>query len=53
LRGGRVGFTVAQNLRFYGGVYGIENAAYAERAVWALEMAGLTNKEKPLTGALS
>jgi ABC-2 type transport system ATP-binding protein len=45
--------TVAQNLRFYGGVYGLEGAAYAERAAWALEMAGLTTKEKLLTGDLS
>jgi ABC-2 type transport system ATP-binding protein len=45
--------TVAQNLRFYGGVYGLEGAAYAERAAWALEMAGLATKEKLLTGDLS
>ena len=45
--------TVAQNLRFYGGVYGLEGAAYAERAAWALEMAGLATKKKLLTGDLS
>lgn len=45
--------TVAQNLRFYGGVYGLEGAAHAGRAAWALEMAGLTGKEKVLTGDLS
>jgi ABC-2 type transport system ATP-binding protein len=45
--------TVAQNLRFYGGVYGLEGAAYAERAAWGLEMAGLTTKENFLTGDLS
>jgi ABC-2 type transport system ATP-binding protein len=45
--------TVAQNLRFYGGVYGLEGPAYAERAAWALEMAGLTAQEKLLTGGLS
>jgi ABC-2 type transport system ATP-binding protein len=45
--------TVAQNLRFYGGVYGLNNAAYDERSTWALEMAGLTGKGQLLTGELS
>jgi ABC-2 type transport system ATP-binding protein len=44
---------VAQNLRFYGGIYGLEGAEYADRAAWALEMAGLTGKEKVLTADLS
>jgi ABC-2 type transport system ATP-binding protein len=45
--------TVAQNLRFYGGVYGLEGTAYTKRAAWALEMAGLSAKGKLLTGDLS
>jgi ABC-2 type transport system ATP-binding protein len=45
--------TVAQNLRFYGGVYGLEGRAYVERAAWALEMAGLKAQAKLLTGDLA
>ncbi len=45
--------TVAQNVRFYGGVYGLEGAVYAERAAWALEMAGLRTQKDLLTRDLS
>ena len=44
--------TIAQNLRFFGGVYGLEGRAYAERADWAVRMSGLAGKEDRLTGSL-
>src|SRR6187399_3289070 len=33
--------TVDQNIRFFGGVYGLRGAAFAERRAFVLEMAGL------------
>jgi ABC-2 type transport system ATP-binding protein len=44
--------TVAQNLRFFGGVYGLRGATARERETWALHMAGLEGKEDRLTGEL-
>jgi len=44
--------SVAQNLRFFGGVYGLTGARARDREVWALEMAGLEGKENRLTGEL-
>jgi ABC-2 type transport system ATP-binding protein len=44
--------TVAQNLRFFGGVYGLRGGAAREREGWALRMAGLERKEDRLTGQL-
>jgi ABC-2 type transport system ATP-binding protein len=44
--------TVRQNLRFFGGVYGLRGPAYAQREAWAVEMAGLGGKEDLLTGSL-
>ena len=44
--------TVRQNLRFFGGVYGLHGRAYAEREAWALATAGLTGKEDLLTRSL-
>ena len=44
--------TVAQNLRFFGGVYGLRGGAARERESWALRMAGLEGKEDRLTGEL-
>jgi ABC-2 type transport system ATP-binding protein len=44
--------TVAQNLRFYGGVYGLRGALAREREAWAVHMAGLDGKEDRLTGEL-
>jgi ABC-2 type transport system ATP-binding protein len=44
--------TVAQNLRFFGGVYGLHGAAAREREAWAVRMAGLEGKEHRLTGEL-
>jgi ABC-2 type transport system ATP-binding protein len=44
--------TVAQNLRFFGGVYGLEGALQREREAWAIGMAALAGKEDLLTGSL-
>lgn len=44
--------SVLQNLRFYGGVYGLTGERLRRRLDWALEMADLTGKEHRLTGAL-
>jgi ABC-2 type transport system ATP-binding protein len=40
---------VVQNLRFFGGVYGLRGRDLAEREAWALEMAGLAGKQQRLT----
>jgi ABC-2 type transport system ATP-binding protein len=45
--------TVMENIRFYGGIYGIENARIEERAGWAIEMAGLNGREDTLTRELA
>jgi len=44
--------TVAQNLRFFGGVYGLRGRGAREREAWALEMSGLEGKQDRLTGEL-
>jgi len=44
--------TVAQNLAFWGGVYGLRGAALRERSAWAVAMADLTGREGLLTGDL-
>lgn len=44
--------TVAQNLAFFGGAYGVEGAAFRERSAWARRMADLEGKEALLTGSL-
>jgi ABC-2 type transport system ATP-binding protein len=44
--------TVAQNLRFFGGVYRLHGASARERESWAVRMAGLEGKEDRLTGEL-
>jgi ABC-2 type transport system ATP-binding protein len=44
--------TVAQNLEFFGGVYGLHGPAFRDRRAWALEMAGLVGKQDLLTRAL-
>jgi ABC-2 type transport system ATP-binding protein len=44
--------TVIENLRFFGGVYGLSGAAARERQVWALKMAGLEGKQQRLTREL-
>jgi ABC-2 type transport system ATP-binding protein len=45
--------TVVENLTFFGGVYGLPAARLKERIAWALNMAGLSGREKSLTGELS
>jgi ABC-2 type transport system ATP-binding protein len=44
--------SVRQNLRFFGGVYGLHGPALAKREEWAVEMSGLAGKEDLLTGSL-
>jgi ABC-2 type transport system ATP-binding protein len=44
--------TVGQNVRFFGGVYGLKGRALQEREAWALGTAGLEGKEDRLAGTL-
>lgn len=44
--------TVAANVRFFGGVYGLRGTLMREREAWALHMAGLEGKEGLLAGSL-
>ena len=41
--------TVDQNIRFFGGIYGLEGARFETRRRFALEMAGLAGRERALT----
>jgi len=45
--------TVAQNIRFFGGIYRLSRPELAERSDWVLGMAGLRGKEDTLTRTLS
>lgn len=45
--------TVEENIRFFGGVYGLTNEKIKERMVWVVQMAGLERREKSLTKTLS
>jgi len=45
--------SVEQNIRFYGGVYGLRGDRLRSRTEWVLEMAGLEGRERTLTGELS
>jgi len=45
--------TVDQNIRFFGGVYGLEGKRYEERRRFALEMAGLVGRENTMTRDLA
>jgi len=45
--------TVEENIRFFGGVYGISNHHLRDRMKWAVKMAGLQGREKSLTKTLS
>ncbi len=45
--------TVAENLQFFGGIYGVPPARLPERQAWAIEMAGLERQQHRLTGELS
>lgn len=45
--------TVDQNITFFAGIYGLPRERVAERRAAVLEMAGLTGRERTLTGSLS
>ncbi len=45
--------TVDENIRFYGGLYGLNPAQFKQGREWVLEMAGLRGKEKMMPKALS
>jgi len=45
--------TVAENLNFYGGVYGVHGSKLTERKQYILKMAGLIGRERELTRNLS
>ncbi len=45
--------TVAENLRFYGSIYGVKGRRLKERMEYAIEMAGLKGRENELTANLS
>ncbi|NNG16918.1 MAG: ABC transporter ATP-binding protein [Gemmatimonadales bacterium] len=44
--------TVEENVRFFSGLYGVDRARRLERRDWVLEMAGLTEHRRRLTGEL-
>ena len=45
--------TVSENLRFYGGIYGLSGAPLAERIGFALEMSGLSTRPNALVRELA
>ena len=45
--------SVAENLEFFGGVYGLSGGHLEERKAWALGLAGLAGQERTRTGALA
>ena len=45
--------TVAENLRFFAGIYGVRGTRLPARIAWALKMAGLEGREGTLTSALA
>jgi ABC-2 type transport system ATP-binding protein len=45
--------TVEQNIRFFGGVYGLDDAALAARRAFVIEMAGLEGRERTLARDLA
>jgi ABC-2 type transport system ATP-binding protein len=45
--------TVEENIDFYAGIYNVPKDRRASRKDWALQMAGLADKRKLLTGALA
>lgn len=44
--------SVEENIRFFGGVYGLDDDVLEERKKWALDIANLKGKETLLTGSL-
>ncbi len=45
--------TVEQNIRFFGGIYGLDRDRVQERMNWVLTMADLKGRERSLTGTLA
>jgi len=45
--------TVEQNIRFYGGVYGLKGDRLRQRMKWVVQMADLEGRERSLTRTLS
>jgi ABC-2 type transport system ATP-binding protein len=45
--------TVDQNIRFFGGIYGLEGSRFEERRRFALDMAGLVGRETTITRDLA
>ncbi len=45
--------TVEQNIRFFGGVYGLDESRIRQRMQWVLDMADLRGREQSLTRTLS
>ena len=45
--------TVAENIEFYGGIYGLAGERLAERKTWAIRMAGLEGRENQTTKLLA
>ncbi len=44
--------TVAENIRFFAGIYGLDGKKYEERKKWVLKVANLENMENVITGSL-
>ncbi|MFC1849841.1 ATP-binding cassette domain-containing protein [candidate division CSSED10-310 bacterium] len=44
--------TVSENIRFFGGVYGLRGQKLIQRTDWVLDMARLRGQEKQITGTL-
>lgn len=44
--------TVAENIRFYAGIYGLDGKKYLERKQWVLKVANLENMEDMITSSL-
>ncbi len=45
--------TVDQNIRFFGGIYGLSGAAFDERRAFVIEMAGLAGREETRASELA
>ncbi len=45
--------TVDENLRFFGGIYGVPKAELRERMRFAIDMAGLAGREQAIVGTLA
>ena len=45
--------TVAENINFYGGIYGLKGADMKDKRAWAMDMAGLSDHGNALTASLS